>query len=89
MRPTNSVGRVANPQQKKSLICVEAISSAMPLVKPRTTGRGMNFTAWPRPVTASTSRMTPDAMPNAIASGKATTPTVRPATTSEASVCRS
>ena len=44
------VARCRSP--RKSLICVEAISSAMPLVKPRTTGRGMNFTAWPRPVTA-------------------------------------
>ena len=41
------------------MICVEAISSAMPLVKPRTTGRGMNFTAWPSPVTARNSRITP------------------------------
>ena len=35
------------------------MSRAMPLVKPITTGRGMNFTAVPRPVSASTIRITP------------------------------
>jgi len=42
-----------------SLICVVAMSRAMPFVKPTTTGRGMNFTAWPSPVTARNTRMTP------------------------------
>jgi hypothetical protein len=32
---------------KKSLICVLAMTSAMPLVKPMTTGRGMKRTAVP------------------------------------------
>ncbi len=41
------------------MIWVEAISKAMPLVKPRTTGLGMNLIAWPRPVTARNSSMTP------------------------------
>ena len=41
------------------MICVETMSSAMPLVKPRTTGRGMNFTAVPSPVKPSTSSITP------------------------------
>ena len=36
---------------KKSRICVLAMRTPMPLVKPITTGRGMNFTAVPRPVT--------------------------------------
>ena len=35
---------------KKSLICVLAMTSAMPLVNPMTTGRGMNLTAVPVPV---------------------------------------
>ena len=41
------------------MICVVAISSAMPLVNPITTGRGMNFTACPRPVIARTTSITP------------------------------
>ena len=40
---------MCNP--KKSLICVLAIRTAIPLVKPITMGRGMNFTAVPMPVT--------------------------------------
>ena len=44
---------------KKSLICVEAISTAMPLVNPITTGRGIKRTAEPSPVRPITSRMTP------------------------------
>ena len=59
MRAKNSLGFPASFSPRKSLICVEAMSSAMPFVKPRTTGRGMNFTAWPRPVSARNSRMTP------------------------------
>ena len=35
------------------------MSTAMPLVKPTTTGRGMNRTAVPIPVTPSTTSMTP------------------------------
>ena len=50
-------GRDVSP--KKSLIWVLAISTAMPLVKPITTGRGMNLTAVPSPVTPSRIRTTP------------------------------
>ena len=35
---------------KKSFTCVLAMRMAMPLVKPMTIGRGMNFTAEPIPV---------------------------------------
>ena len=41
------------------MICVEAIRTAMPLVKPMVTGRGMKRTAAPRPVTPITTSMTP------------------------------
>ena len=47
---------------KKSLICVLAMSTAMPLVKPMTTGRGMYLTAVPRPVTPSRTSTTPAIM---------------------------
>ena len=59
-RAKNSLGdsAICSPATK-SLICVDKISRAMPLVKPRTTGRGMNFTACPNPVTASSTRSTP------------------------------
>ena len=59
MREKNSLGMTAMPSPRKSLICVDAISSAMPLVKPITTGRGMNFTACPSPVTARNNRIAP------------------------------
>ena len=39
-----------------------AISTAIPLVKPTTTGRGMNWTAAPMPVTPSTTSRTPAIM---------------------------
>ena len=39
--------------------CVLAIKIAIPLVNPTTTGRGMNFTAVPSPVTPMTTSMTP------------------------------
>jgi len=61
IRPKNSLG-VATARPRKSLIWVEAMSSAMPLVNPSTTGRGMNFTDWPRPVSARNTRMTPAIM---------------------------
>jgi hypothetical protein len=44
---------------KKSLIWVLAIITAIPLVKPMTTGRGMNFTAVPSPVAPRITSMTP------------------------------
>ena len=37
---------------RKSRICVLAMSTAMPFVNPTTTGRGMNRTALPLPVSA-------------------------------------
>ena len=48
---------------RKSLIWVEAMSRAMPLVKPMVTGRGMNLTAEPRPVTPMMSSRTPAMTP--------------------------
>ena len=60
MRAKNSLGTRRCCRPRKSLICVEAISRAMPLVKPRTTGRGMNLTACAEAGDApGTSRMTP------------------------------
>ena len=50
MRPMKSPGTGAVRRPKKSLICVLAMRMAMPLVKPTMTGRGMNLTAVPRPV---------------------------------------
>jgi hypothetical protein len=55
----NSLGTSVIVKPRKSLIWVETINTAMPFVKPMTIGRGMNFTAVPRPVNAMTSRMTP------------------------------
>ena len=57
MRSQNSPGTLSRCRPKKSLIWVLAMSTAMPLVKPITTGRGMNFTAVPMPVTPRTTRM--------------------------------
>ena len=51
--------RALRLRPKKSLICVLAMSTAMPFVKPMTTGRGMNFTAVPMPVAPRTTSMTP------------------------------
>ena len=137
----NSLGTAPVLSPKKSLICVEAIRMAMPLVKPTTTMRGMYRTAEPNPVTPIRTRkmpamkvtsasplmpkrakmpatittkapvgppicvreppkaeitkpattavyrpacgVTPEAMPKAIASGKATRPTVTPARRSD------
>ena len=50
MRGRKAAGRSTVVSPKKSLICVEAIRSAMPFVNPIVTGRGMNLTAAPRPV---------------------------------------
>ncbi len=41
------------------MICVLAITSAMPFVKPITTGRGMNRTAVPVPVSPMMTSSTP------------------------------
>ncbi len=58
-RAMNSVGTLVMRRPNTSRICVLAISTAMPLVKPITTGCGMNFTAEPAPVAPITIRMTP------------------------------
>jgi len=50
MRGRNSLGTGGVFRPKKSLIWVDAIRSAMPLVKPIVTGRGMYLTAVPSPV---------------------------------------
>lgn len=60
MRAMNSPGTASSSvMPKKSLSWVLAITSAMPLVKPMTTGRGMNLTAVPVPVSPMMTRMTP------------------------------
>src|SRR6266404_973269 len=59
IRSQNSPGTLCKCNPKKSLICVLAINTAIPFVKPSTTGRGMNFTADPMPVTPSTTSSTP------------------------------
>ena len=138
---TKSLGTSVNPSPKKSLICVEKIVSAIPAVKPTTTGYGINFTTVPsrnRPIriniipaiSVATARpvrpnsvmipatitmkapvgppictelppkadtmnppiiavispivgLTPDAMPKAMANGRATIPTTTPAVRSD------
>ena len=52
MRGRKSPGTASTRRPKKSRICVLAIRTAMPLVNPTTTGRGMNRTAEPMPVSA-------------------------------------
>jgi hypothetical protein len=47
-RCTNSPGTAGVSSPRKSLTCVLAISTAIPLVNPITTGRGMKRTADPR-----------------------------------------
>ena len=59
MRAANSPGTLSMCSPKKSLICVLAMITAMPLVNPTTTGRGMNFTAFPRPVMPRNTSITP------------------------------
>jgi hypothetical protein len=59
-RPMKSPGTgCASVMPRKSLICVLAMTSAMPLVNPITTGRGMNLTAVPVPVMPRTTSSTP------------------------------
>ena len=58
MRPMNSPGTsIVRPRKSRS--CVLAMTSAMPLVKPMITGRGMYFTALPVPVRPMTTSITP------------------------------
>ena len=59
IRPTKSPGTLAMVRARKSLICVLAMSTAIPLVNPTITGRGMYFTVAPRPVIPNISRITP------------------------------
>ena len=59
-RPMNSPGTVSDVViPKKSFNCVLAMTSAMPFVKPMTTGRGMNRTAVPVPVIPMMNRTSP------------------------------
>ena len=59
IRAANSDGTAASRSPKKSRSWVLAISTAIPLVKPMTTGRGMYLTDAPMPVTPRMTRMTP------------------------------
>ena len=59
IRSQNSLGTLARCRPKKSLIWVLAIRTAMPLVNPITTGRGINFTAVPIPVAPRMMRIAP------------------------------
>ena len=59
IRPAKSPGTAPTVRPKKSRICVLAMTMAMPLVKPTTTGRGMKLIALPMPVAPSTTSMTP------------------------------
>src|SRR4029078_3096013 len=58
-RPVKSPGTFSIASPKKSLICVRAISTAIPLVNPTITGRGMYFIVVPRPVRPSRSKIKP------------------------------
>ena len=57
IRPANSLGMAPVFRPRKSLIWVDAISTAMPLVNPMVTGRGMYLTAVPSPVAPSRSEL--------------------------------
>ena len=58
MRPMNSPGTsIVRPRKSRS--CVLMITTAMPLVKPMTTGRGMYLTAVPVPVSPMITSITP------------------------------
>ncbi len=57
-RPMNSPG-TAISRPRKSRSWVLAITTAMPLVKPMITGRGMYFTAEPVPVSPMMTSITP------------------------------
>ncbi len=50
MRSQKTLGILSICRPKKSFTCVLAMRIAMPLVKPMTMGRGINFTAEPMPV---------------------------------------
>ena len=58
MRGQKSLG-TGTVRPRKSRICVLAMSTAIPFVKPTTTGRGMNLTAFPMPVAPSTTSSAP------------------------------
>ncbi len=60
IRPRNSPGTLSALMPKKSLICVLAIRTAIPFVKPTNHGTGNIFlTAEPKPVAPRTTRNTP------------------------------
>ena len=59
IRARNSPGTLSTLRPKKSLICVLAMMTAMPFVNPTTTGRGIYFTAVPRPVMPRMTSITP------------------------------
>ncbi len=59
IRAENSPGTLSIFSPKKSLIWVLAMMTAMPFVKPTTTGRGMNLTAVPKPVAPRIRSITP------------------------------
>lgn len=58
-RGARALGTCSMVSPKKSLICVLAMTTAIPFVNPITTGRGMNFTALPRPVAPRVTSKTP------------------------------
>jgi hypothetical protein len=59
IRPMNSPGTSSSGMPKKSFSWVLAMTSAMPLVNPMTTGLGMNRTAVPVPVSPMMTSRTP------------------------------
>jgi len=59
MRPTKSSGIRGMVRPRNSRSCVVAMMTAMPLVKPTTTGRGMKRMALPMPARPSSTSITP------------------------------
>ena len=59
MRPTKSPGMRVMVRPRNSRSCVVAMMTAMPLVKPTTTGRGMKRMALPIPVRPRRTSITP------------------------------
>ena len=86
IRSQNSPGTFARWSPKKSLTWVLAMSTAIPLVKPSTTGRGMNFTADPMPVAPSTTSSTPAIMVHMNRPSRPCTATMPATTTTNAPV---
>ena len=59
IRNQNTPGTLSRCSPKKSFTCVLAIKTAIPLVNPITTGRGINFTPVPIPVAPITTSRIP------------------------------